>query len=126
MRPLARVSRNGAAAENLYEIQGPHASGNYGDYEWLDGVSRARQDWIAYRMFLARGDQPWRPYDGCAGGLRLMAVIRERFKVGSVTGHPDLRHELELQLPARDHVLQRSRHGRLSPRDPDVQPVGSP
>lgn len=60
-----RESRNGASAQNLYEIEGPHASSNYGDYEWLNGVSRKGQNVIAYQMFLRRGDSPWRPYDGC-------------------------------------------------------------
>jgi hypothetical protein len=60
-----RESQNGVTAQNLYEIEGPHASGNYGDYEWLNGVSRVQQDLIAYQMFLRSGDSPWRPYDHC-------------------------------------------------------------
>lgn len=64
-----RESTNGAGASNLYQIQGPNASSNDGDYEWLDWVSRAKQNWIAYKMFLRRGDNPWRPYDGCYWGM---------------------------------------------------------
>jgi hypothetical protein len=58
-------SQDGLTAQNLYEIEGPHASGNYGDYGWLDGVSRYRQNEIAYQLFRRSGDSPWRPYDGC-------------------------------------------------------------
>lgn len=64
-----RESNDGASAQNLYEIQGPNASGNYGDYEWLNGVSRIQQNQIAYQMFLKRGDSPWRPYDHCYWGM---------------------------------------------------------
>jgi hypothetical protein len=60
-----RESRNGAAAQNLYEIEGPAATVSNGDYEWLDGVPRAGQNWIAYGMWCASGDSPWAPYDGC-------------------------------------------------------------
>lgn len=64
-----RESHNGATAQNLYEIEGPKASGNYGDYDFLDGVSRKQQNQIAYQMYLARGDGPWRQYDHCYSGM---------------------------------------------------------
>jgi hypothetical protein len=64
----ARVDRR-KGAQNLYQIQGPRAHGNFGDYGWLNGVPRKQQNQIAYQMFKARGDQPWRPYDHCYWGM---------------------------------------------------------
>ena len=61
-----RESGNGTTAQNIYEIEGPHATASDGDYEWLDGVSRAEQNHIAYEMWLSRGCHgPWGQYDGC-------------------------------------------------------------
>lgn len=64
-----RESTDGRGAQNLYQIQGPRAHGNFGDYGWLNGVPRKQQNQIAYQMFKARGDQPWRPYDHCYWGM---------------------------------------------------------
>ena len=42
-----RESKDGLASRNIYEMQGPRASGNYGDYEWLYGAPlRAEQDYL--------------------------------------------------------------------------------
>jgi len=59
-------SKNGQASANIYEIQGPRASGNYGDYEWLYGAPRAEQDYLAWLIWKTRGcHDPWGQYDGC-------------------------------------------------------------
>jgi len=58
-----RESQNGAdpnARHNLYGVK--DASGGY---RWAEHVSRAKQDYIAWRLYKRWGDQPWRPYDGC-------------------------------------------------------------
>lgn len=49
-----------AARNNLYGVK--NASGGYG---WAQHVSRAEQDYIAWRLYQRFGVQPWRPYDGC-------------------------------------------------------------
>lgn len=52
------------AGGNLYGVKG--ASDSRGNpYSWARYVSRADQDWIAYKLYLRYGVQPWRPYDGC-------------------------------------------------------------
>ena len=45
---------------NLYGVQDAN-----GHYSWAAGVSRARQNEIAYNLYVRYGVQPWRPYDGC-------------------------------------------------------------
>lgn len=66
--PFARCVRHNES----HDGQDPNAHGNLygvqdasGGYAWAQHVPRARQDYIAWRMFLRDGDQPWRPYDGC-------------------------------------------------------------
>lgn len=52
--------RDPNAGGNLYGVQ------RNGGYSWAAGLARAAQDRIAYQLWCRWGDQPWRPYDGCA------------------------------------------------------------
>jgi hypothetical protein len=61
-----RESANGVTSRNIYELEGPQASGNYGDYAWLDNASRAEQDYRAWLLWRSQGcHRAWGVYDGC-------------------------------------------------------------